>query len=189
MILGGILRQSDPAHALEIYDQTLRRLAEIKNNARLRRDEVKALVGSSYALRALGRAAEARKQLDKAFQRLSELQLYPKEQIQAGSEPEAALRALADWEAGAGNILRAIEIYRELLEAVMAGKPKPETVLADAFIYRNIWVAKASLHRRFGQTKLGSALETQRHELWRGWDRVLPHNDFVQRQLKESGLQ
>lgn len=189
LMLGGILRQSDPARALEVYDRTLRRLAEIQNNARFRRDEVKALAGSSYALRALGRPAEARKRLEGAFQRLSELKLYPNEQIQAGSEPEVALRALADWEAGAGNVSRAIEIYVRLLDAVAAGQPKAEAVLADAFHLSNIWAAKAALHRRLGQTARASALETQRHELWRQWDRLLPHNDFVQRQLQGSVLQ
>jgi serine/threonine protein kinase len=186
--LGGVLLHSDPNRALAIYDHTLRRLAEIPNNSRFRLDEVRALAGSSYALRAMGRPAEARRRLDAAFSRLSELKLYPAEQIRAGSEPEAALRALADCEAGAGSVARAIDIYAKLLDAVLAGKPKPETVLFDAFHMSNIWAAKAALHRREGQADPASALEVRRRDLWRHWDSKFPNNTFVRRQLAAAGL-
>jgi len=180
--LGGILRNSDPARALAVYDHTLRRLGEIPNNSRFRRDEVKALAGSSYALRALGRAGEARLRLEVAFSRLSELKLYPAGQIQAGSEPEVALRALADWEAGAGHVARALEIYTKLLDSVMAGKPKLETVLADAYHVSSLWAAKAMLQRQEGQVDGAGALEAKRRDLWRMWDNRLPNNTFIRRQ-------
>ncbi len=185
LILGGALRHSDPARALVVYDQTLQRQGEVQNNSRFRRDEVSALAGSSYALRALGRAGEARRRLDAAFTRLKDLKLYPAEQILAGSEPESALRALAEWEAEAGNTARAIEIYESLLAAEMAAKPQPETVLADALHLSNIWAAKAALHRRIGQPDLAAVLVTKRRDLWRQWDRKLPHNAFVERQLQQ----
>jgi hypothetical protein len=86
------------------------------------------------------------------------------------------------------NTRRAIEIYRQLLDAVLAGKPKPATVLSHALHLSNIWAAKAALHRRLGQKELASALETKRRELWLHWDRLLPHNGFVQRHLEESRL-
>jgi hypothetical protein len=44
----------------------------------MRRLEVDALAGSTYPLRRLGRSAEqARQRLDRAFKRLTELNLYP----------------------------------------------------------------------------------------------------------------
>jgi len=184
LILGGILRHSDPHRALDVYDHTLRRLAEIKDNPRFRRDEVKALAGSSDALLALGRAAQARRRLDDAFQRLNELKLYPAEQIQPGSEPEVALRASADWQLDAGNPTRGLEIYAELLDRVMNAKPQIDTVLSDAYHVSNIWAAKAALHRRAGQIESASALDRQRQDLWQRWDKVLPHNSFVRRQLQ-----
>jgi tetratricopeptide (TPR) repeat protein len=184
--LGGILRHSDPRRALAVYDRTIRRLGEIPNNSRFRRDEVKALAGSSYALRDLGRPAQARQRLDSAFVRLRELRLYPAAQIQPASEPEAALRALADYEAGAGNLARAIEIYATLLDGILAGKPRLETSLTDALHVSNIWAATAALHRRSRQLDRAHALEIRRRELWLIWDRTHPHNPFVRRQLETA---
>ena len=184
--LAGIVRHSNPGRALEIYDQTLRRLAEVKNNSKSRRDEVRVLAGSSYALRRLGRYPEAGRRLDAAFSRLSELKLYPAEQISAGSEADEALRALADHEADSGNIQRAIETYSKLLNHILAAKPKPESSLEDAFELSNIYRAMAMLHRRTGQADLALALQARRVELWRHWDSKLPHNGFVRRQLESA---
>src|SRR5262245_56416462 len=52
--LAGILHHSDPRRAIALYDEALRALAEIKNNSRARRDEVRALAGSTYPLRQIG---------------------------------------------------------------------------------------------------------------------------------------
>jgi len=177
--LAGILRHSDPRRAIAIYDEVLHRLAEVKNNSRARRDEVRALAWSTYPLRQIGRSREARKQLDIALFRLNELKLYPAEQVELGSEPDDALRALAEYEAGNGKVRRAIEIYQQLLGQIMASQPKPESDLADAKSLSNIYTALAALHRRAGQVGVGMELEARRLELWRHWDRRLPNNPFV----------
>jgi tetratricopeptide (TPR) repeat protein len=187
-ILGDMLRHSDPARALAIYDQTLRRIGEIKNNPRFRRDEVKDLAGSSYALRALGRDAEARKRLDDAFSRLSDLKLYPAEQVQAGSEAQKALIALAEYEAGTGKTSRGIEIYRELLGRVLAAKPNPQSHLADALTLSDIYSGAAKLNRQAGQPDVASDLDARRIEIWQIWKVKLPNNDFVRRQMETVGL-
>jgi tetratricopeptide (TPR) repeat protein len=168
---------------LDIYDHTLLHLAEVKNNLSFRRFEVSAIAGSSYALRRLGRVVEARQRLDAAFERLSQLKLYPSPQVRLGSPAKEALCALADYEAGNGSLPRAIEIYQKLLEQIQATKPKPETSLADALGLSNIYRAEALLHRRVGQADLASALEARRLELWRHWERKLPDNPFVLRQI------
>ena len=54
---------------------------------RFRRDEVRALAGSTYPLRRLGRAVDARQRLDAAFERLRQLKLYPAEQVDLGRKP------------------------------------------------------------------------------------------------------
>ena len=181
--LAGVLRHSQPQRAIAIYDEVLRRLAEVKNNTRARRDEVRALAWSTYPLRQAGRSGEARKNLDIAFSRLSELKLYPAEKVELGSEPDDALRALAEHEAGGGKILRGIETYRQLLDRIIVFQPKPESDLADAASLSNIYVALAALHRRAGQVDLGMAVETRRLELWRQWERRMPNNSFVLRQI------
>ncbi len=185
--LAGIVRHSDPRRALAIYDEVLRHSAEIKNNPRARRDETRALARSTYPLRQLGRSGEARRRLDAAFTRLRELKLYPAEQTNPSSEAVDTLRALAEYEAGKGDIKRGIGIYQQLLGWILASKPKPESRLSDALDLSNIYLAKSRLHRRAGQTDAASALEARRVELWRHWERKLPNNPFVLRQLTGPG--
>jgi predicted Ser/Thr protein kinase/tetratricopeptide (TPR) repeat protein len=184
--LAGVLRHSHPHRALAIYDEVLRRLAEIRNNSRARRDEVRALAWSTYPLRQLGRSAEAGTRLDAAFSRLKELKLYPAEQVIPGSEADNALTALAEYEAGKGNILRGIETYQQLLNRIMASKPKPESNLWDATDLSNTYAAVAVLYRRARLTDPAAAMEVRRADLWRHWDRKLPNNPFVRRQLAAS---
>ena len=71
--LAGVLRHSDPRSALAVYDHTLRHLAEIKSNPNVQFYQARALAGSSYPLRDLGRNGEARQRLDSAFHLLREL--------------------------------------------------------------------------------------------------------------------
>lgn len=182
--LAAILRHSDPRRAVAIYDEALRRLAEIKNNSRARRDEIRALAGSSYPLRQIGSSGEARKRLDLAFSRLSELKLYPAEQVEPGSEADLALRALGEYEAGRGDVQRGIEIYQDLLRKLMASEPSPEANLSHALSLSNLYSAMSVLHRRTGRPEQTAELDARRRELWRQWDRKLPNNSFVRRQLE-----
>src|SRR5207245_1916555 len=105
----------------------------------------------------------------------------PAEKIEAGAEADAALCALADHEAETGNVARGIEIYQGLLDRARGAKP--ETSLIGAVNLSNIYQSMAALYRRAGRTELASAMETQRLDLWRQWDRKLPNNAFVRRQI------
>jgi hypothetical protein len=184
--LAEVLRYSDPRRALGIYDEVLRRIAEIKNNSRARRDEVRALAGSTYPLRQMGRSAEARARLDSAFSPLRELKLHPAEQVTPGSEADNALRALAEYEAGTGHVRRGIETYQQLLGRIMASEPKPDDSLWDATDLSNIYAAMAILYRRARLANLASSIEARRLDLWRHWDRKLPNNPFVLRQPRRQ---
>jgi len=185
--LADILRQSDPRQALAAYDHTLRHLAEIGDNSVIRRLEVDALAGSSYPLRRLGRSAEARQRLDAAFERLNQLKLYPAEKVTPGSVTFKSLRALADFEADNGNIPRAMETYQKLLDQIRAAKLEPETFLEDALDLSNIYRAMADLDLRNGQAAQAQTMSALRLELWRTWDRQLPQNPFIRRQLEAAG--
>jgi tetratricopeptide (TPR) repeat protein len=181
--LAGVLRHSEPRRALAIYDEVLRRLSEISNNSRARRDEVRALAWSTYPLRQMGRFGEARTRLDAAFSRLQELKLYPAAQVIPGSEAGNALTALAEYEAGKGNVLRGIETYQQLLGAILASEPKPESSLWDANDLSNIYTAMSALYRRAGLADSAAAMDARLAGLWRHWEGKLPNNPFVQRQL------
>jgi hypothetical protein len=65
--MGGILRHSDPRAAMTRYDEALHAYAQINNNPRARREEVRALAGSTYPLMQIGNSLEARRRLDTAF--------------------------------------------------------------------------------------------------------------------------
>jgi tetratricopeptide (TPR) repeat protein len=183
--LAGVLQHTDPKRALEILDEVLRFSGEIKDNSRARRDEARTLSLSSYPLCALGRAPEARRRLDSAFDRLKNLKLFPADSVELGSEPLVALRALADYEAGTGNLTKSVEIYQQLLDKVMASKPTPESDLADANDMSNLYQAMAKLFRLNQRTERAAEFDRRSLELWTHWNRKLPGNPFVGRRLKE----
>ncbi len=185
--LADILRHSEPRRALEMYDDALQRIAGVKGYAGLLLNEARTMAASAYPLQRLGRTAEARKRLDAAFERLSRLKLYPAQQIILGSEADMSVRALADYEAGNGNVRRAAELYQELIEQVFAANPKTASRLGDALDLSNIYRAAAPLLRRAGQAKVASGLEARRLELWQQWDRQRPNNPFISRQLDAAG--
>jgi predicted Ser/Thr protein kinase/tetratricopeptide (TPR) repeat protein len=183
--LGATLRHSDPRRALAVLDHTYRDMSEIHSRL-LEIRKVDLLAGAADTLRTLSRPAEARKRLDEAFALLAELKLYPADKIEPGSEAGRALRALAEYEASSGNLARGVEIYEDLLQRLYAGGAKPETNLQDAVTLSGIWSSLAALHRRSGHADHASTLETRRVDLWRQWERKLPNNPFVLRQLSEK---
>jgi tetratricopeptide (TPR) repeat protein len=182
--LANIIRHTDSRRAAAIYEEVLSRLTEITNNPRARRDEVRALAASSYVLRQVGNSGEARKRLDIAFSRLSELKLYPADQIEPDSEADKAVRALAAHESAGGNFSRALEIYEELHRKLIASQAKPESNLFHALSFSNLHDEISVLHRRNNEPEKAVEWDTRRLELWRQWERKLPGNSFVQRQLE-----
>jgi hypothetical protein len=146
--LASALRRSDAARALAVYDHTLRHLAEIRGNSVIDRAEAEALAGSAYSLRRMGRSPETRRRLNAAFDRLTQLKLYPAEKVTPGSVTDKILRALADHEAANRNIRRALDIYQKLLNQMRAARLEPETSLEDAVDLSSVYQAIADLHRR-----------------------------------------
>ena len=181
--LAGILTASNPSQALRVYDHVLRHLGQIQNNSSFRRFEVSVLAGSSYALRKLDRAGEAKQRLDKAFEILGQLNLYPGKRFQLGSEVEESLRALADYESGAANLQRAVQLYTELLVNAQPAKSSPETSLTDAIRQSTIYRGAALVNRRAGKPEAAAGLENRDRVLWLHWDRTLPNRAFVRHHL------
>ncbi len=186
--LADILRHSDPSRALDVYDHVLRHLAEIRDNPTSRLYEVEALAASSYPLQRLGRGAEARQRLDAAFERLKQFKLYPAGKVAPGSLPDKALLALADFEAATGNLARAIGIYQGRMDQATPDKLSSETLLEDALYLSNAYRSMAAIHLRAGRADLASALDERRSELWRRWDRRVPKNAFVLRQIAKKNV-
>jgi serine/threonine protein kinase len=178
-----ILSTVDPPRALKTYNDDLDRLAEIKGNSKMRRDEVRALSGSAVLLHRMGRVGEARERLANAFEHLRELNLYPAATVTLGSEADEALRARAQIEADAGRVDEALEIQRHLIDAVLNGKPDVEANLSEAADLSSLYAATSAVARRAGQKPFAAAIDSRRLELWQHWDQKLARNPFVQRQL------
>jgi hypothetical protein len=117
---------------------------------------------------------------------LKQLKLYPADRITLGSEVDYALRGLADDEADNGHVSRAIDIYQDLLQRILAAKPKPEDSLADTARLSHLYSSSSALYQRAGKADVASALDTRRMALWQHWVRHLPDNPFVLRQVSAT---
>lgn len=128
--LADILEEKEPQRSLALFDLAIRRLREVKNNLRARRNEAELVAESSYPLRRLHRLPEAR--IQAAFDLLRETRDYPAEKINPNSEAVVALRAQADYESAVGDRRLAVQIYERLFAGMMATKPDPLGDLGDA---------------------------------------------------------
>jgi tetratricopeptide (TPR) repeat protein len=181
--LGAVLRYRDPAGALAVYDRALRRVREIKSSAATQLAEAALLASSSYAVRALHREDEAKQRIELALRLLRELKQYPAEKIEPLSEPDRAVRALADHYAEVGQLQRAIDTYQELLAKITAWKLDPQNDLRDATCLSRTWLALATVLKRAGRADEAAALDARRTELAIHWSQKLPGNTIVHRQV------
>jgi tetratricopeptide (TPR) repeat protein/tRNA A-37 threonylcarbamoyl transferase component Bud32 len=181
--LGNILRHRDPQRALAVFDLAIRRLKEVRNRLVARRDLSMVLANSSYPLRSLHRPDEAKQRIDAALAILKDTKDYPAERTPLYSEVFIALRAQADHEVDVGEPRRALELYEQLLDKVMAAKPDVLNDLREAPRLSRIYEALTGLYRRTGDSEKAESMEARRAELWREWERKLPNNPFVLRQV------
>lgn len=186
--LGDVLRHGNPKRALEVYDHSLMRIREVPNDIAARRVETLLLAGSSYAARSIHHEKDAKDRIDAAFQLLKETKDYPAETITAGGEADTAMRGLADHYAETGQPGHALEIYQELFRKIMASNPDPQNDLLNCVYVSRLHTSLAMLLRRMGRGDQAVPLEAGRLELWRHWNRTLPNNPFVNRQLEAARL-
>jgi len=180
--VGNILRHRKPPEALLAYDHALARLREAKTGAATEIDETKLLVGSSYALRWVGRNDEAQQRIHRALQLLSDVHRYPADKIEPMSDVYDAVRAQADAYAETGQTPKAIDAYHQLLDKLVAWGPDLQNDLRDATCISRTWTALAHLSRRAGRADEAGRLEAQRAELWSHWKGKLPNAEFLLRQ-------
>jgi tetratricopeptide (TPR) repeat protein len=185
---GDVLRYSNPRRALEVYDRSIVRVREVPNDVAARRAETLLIAGSSYPARWIHREKDAKDRIDVAFRLLNETKDYPTEIIDAGSEADTAMRALADHYAETGQIEQSLETYQELFRKIMASNPDPQNDLLNSVYVSRLHVSLATLLRRMGRKDQAEPLEASRLKLWECWNRKLPNNPFVRRQLEAARL-
>ena len=76
-----------------------------------------------------------------------------------------------------------VEAYRDLLAKVTASNPDMQNDLRDAAHMSRMYAVMAGVLRHAGRTDEAAALDARRLELWRQWERKLPRNAFVLRQV------
>ncbi|HUK23817.1 MAG TPA: serine/threonine-protein kinase [Terriglobales bacterium] len=186
--LGNILRQWNPPAALQVYEKALHRVEEVQNGLPAKRDKAVLLANSSYALLRLHRRADARQRLQEALAILRATKDYPADKIKLDSDLFVVSSALANDEAAEGGPHRALESYQDLLARVMAADPKVLADLSDAAKLSQLYGTIVLLYRQTGQATEARELQARRLDLWQHWNRKLPHNLFVQRELAAASL-
>ena len=181
--LGDILRWHDPLQAMAVYDVALVRLGEIRDNVKARRDRALVLANSSYALRLLGRTAEARRRVDESIAILADIGDYPADRVPPDSELLPVLQAQADQRAHEGGIAEALARYQELLQKVMAAGPDTASDLREAYSVSLLYEDLARLQRTSGHDAAAVVTDASRAALWRHWQQRHPENPFVLRQM------
>jgi hypothetical protein len=121
-----------------------------------------------------------------AFERLKQLKFYPAEKIDPNSEAKDAVQALADYEAGVGDVAGGIQTYEVLLQRMQQAKSGLQPDLEDAVHLSNIYRAAAELYWHSHQTAKADNLRKRRLDLWWQWDQKLPNNAFVRRQFEAA---
>jgi len=183
---GVVLTASDPAGALRAFDSSLARARELGTNVTGQRAEAVALANSSYALRKVGQGAEAGRRLDRAMQLFALTRDYPLKALLPWSEGEVGARALADHYAATGQTAKAIDLYRDVLNRIMATNPDELQSLPGAMCLSRYYSALIALLRQTGDGAGADDYGLKRSRLWEAWDRRAPNHPVIKRQLAST---
>lgn len=184
--LGDILRDRDARAALRTYDYVIKRLSEIPSNRRINDYIVWAHSGASYVLHRLQQPAEAERRVAAAQELLKKGKQWPTAKISMGQEAEAYLRASAEHHLANRKPELAWEAYRELERLIEASHPHPNSDLRHANGLSRLYEGLAKAAKLSNHPSEAAQYSQLRLALWRQWDRKLPGNPFVQRQLAAS---
>jgi hypothetical protein len=146
----------------------------------------RAAAASTYALRDLGRTAEARRRLAQVramFYKDAAIESMP---LTASSPEETLVCAQAELDAAGGNPQAAIATYRMLLRKYESRGYRPRESLTDALALSVAQARLARLCRRAGDPSAADRYAADRLALWQAWNLRLPDNSFVLRQLAEA---
>jgi tetratricopeptide (TPR) repeat protein len=179
--LGEILMESDPARALAVYDNALRRLDETPKTTKSQRTRAELLAKSTDPLRRLGRENEAEQRLDTAFAILEETKDLPAAGIALDSPQFAVLSARADTAAANGRIEEAAGAYEEILRKAKYDTPwaAPEKDLRSAQSLARLLRTLTGLYVQAGNKTKAEEIVRRQQELTRVWQARLPGNPVV----------
>jgi serine/threonine protein kinase len=182
-VLGDILRHSNPAEALAVYENGIEAARALKNVSG-KRDEARLLAKTAFPLRKLGRADEGQRRIDAALERLKELGLYPPKSKEFSEELDSVIRCLAEHQFETGHADAARKTYEQWMAWVKESDGKPQT-LGDALAFARLYEAARRTYLALGMATEAEQLQTKRRELWMDWDKKLPGNRYIAARLAE----
>ncbi len=176
-VLGDILRHTDPAKALDIYDRGIASARAMKNVSG-KRDEARLLAKTARPLRRLGRADEAGRRMDEAFAILRELGMYPPAPGSFAPEMDGVVRCQAEHQLETGRAGFARQTYEQWMQWVEERKIAPQN-LTEVFDFSRFYLDARRAYVALGMTDEAAKLDDRRRRLWIEWDRRLPGNQFI----------
>jgi len=185
--LADLLRPSNPARALRVFDEAWDVMRAEPEGSFLRAEYlIRTAAEASYALRDLGKSAEARRRLAQVQATFHIDQTPGNMQVTPHGAEEEWVRAEADLDAAAGNPRKAITVYVLILGKFDALGYRPHHSLTDALALSVRQARLAELYRQAGDDGMASRYAADRRALWRGWNASLPNNPVVLHQLAEA---
>jgi len=182
----GLLRlERNPAASLDLFDEAYRRRSEIPPSNPAHREKSDMLAASIRALARLGRHDEARARLDQLFVALREAKKYPGE-VRPDNDAANALVAKAEAVAAAGQLDQAAKIWKELISGYEASDRRAADDLHWAMYHSVAYRSLARVLALEGKSEEERAWREKDTALWASWNRKLPQNVFITRQLGEA---
>jgi hypothetical protein len=178
--------ERNPASALALFDEAYRRRSEIPASNPGNEEKGDMLAGSIRALARLGRHEEARGRLDQLFAMLREAKYYPGT-VRPGNLAANALLAKAEATAAAGHRDEAVKIWKDLIAAYDASDRRAADDLHWALYHSSAYRGLAHVLAVDGKPAEARVWREKDAALWASWERKLPHNAFVVRQLASAG--
>lgn len=185
--IGRALQDDKPEEALAVYDDGLKVAGGMpESSARRLTYSVRLLCESVLPLVRLHRADEVERRLSLAISLLKKAKHYPPAKISLTSPGEAFLRAKAEREANAGRLREAVAGYETVLRLMDPKQVAVREDLSDALGLTGLQGRLRELLLSTGDQAGADRLAREISELWEYWDRKLPGNPLVRRELGRS---
>lgn len=179
-VIGDVLRHTDPAKALDIYDRGIASARAMKNISG-KRDEARLLAKTARPLRRLGRADEAGRRIEAAFELLREMGVYPPPPDGFSPEMDGVVRCQAEHQLETGRAGFSRQTYEQWMRWVQERKIEPQN-LTEVFDFSRFYLDARRAYVALGMTDEAAKLDDRRRQLWVEWDRKLPGNQFIRLQ-------
>lgn len=182
-VLGDILRHTQPAEALDVYERGLQSARAMKNISG-KRDEARLLAKMAFPLRKLGRAEEGGRRIEAAFSVLRELGMYPPKPGQFPAEMDGVVRCLAEHQLETGRPDFAKKTYEQWLAWVEERRIVPENLMAVNDLSR-FYAAARRAHAAAGDQAGADRMDALRRRLWKEWEGKMPGNRLIQSRMSD----